>query len=46
MLQHAQIPIKPWRMREIGMVIGKGAERDHGAMLPQGISRGQTHKSP
>lgn len=28
MLQHAQIPIKPWRMREVGMVIGKGAEFD------------------
>jgi hypothetical protein len=30
------------RVREVGMVIGKGAELDHGAMLPQGFRPGQT----
>ncbi len=34
------------RVRQVGMVIWKGAELDHGAMLPQGISRGQTQKAP
>ena len=34
------------RMSEVGMVIGWGAERDHGAMLPQGFSRGQNAKGP
>jgi hypothetical protein len=28
-------------MREVRMVIRKCVELDHGAMLPQGISRGQ-----
>ncbi len=32
------------REREVGMVIGKGAELDHDAMLPQGIRSGQTQK--
>ena len=29
-----------------GMVIGKGAELDHSAMLPREISRGQTQDAP
>jgi hypothetical protein len=45
-LQHAQILIKPWRMHKGGMLIGKGAELDHSAMLPWGISFGQTQKAP
>lgn len=33
-------------MGKVGMVIGKCAELDHGAMLPQGICRHQTRKAP
>ena len=28
-------------MRQVGMVIGKRAEGDHGTMLPRDLSRGQ-----
>ena len=34
------------RVRQVGMVIWKGAELDHGEMLPQRISRGQNQKNP
>jgi hypothetical protein len=35
-----------WRMREIGMVIGKGTEFDHVGMLPQSNPRCQNQKGP
>jgi hypothetical protein len=34
------------RTSQVRMVIGKGAELDHGAMLPQGFSQGQNQKGP
>ena len=33
-------------VRKVGMVIGKRAELDHGAMLPQGFPLGQNQKVP
>lgn len=35
-----------WRMREIELVIGKGAELDHGAMLPQASAEPQSKVPP
>ena len=35
-----------WRVHQVRMVVGKGAEFDHGLMLPQAISRGQNQKAP
>ncbi len=33
-------------MREVGVGIGKGAELDHGVMVPQCFGGGQNAKSP
>ena len=41
-LKRQQGRAQQWRLRKIGMVIGKGSELDHRTMLPQAISRGQT----
>ena len=46
MPQRQQSRSQKRRVRKVEMVIGKRAELDHGAMLPQGFWQGQNQKGP
>lgn len=46
MPQRQQSRSQKRRVRKVEMVIGKRAELDHGAMLPQGFWLGQSQKAP
>ncbi len=45
-LQRQQRRAQQRRVREIRVAIGKGAELDHGLMVPQGFRCCQTQKAP
>jgi len=44
--QHLVVPIKPQRLRQLGIVVEKSAELDHGTMLAGHSHGSKTQKAP